>query len=420
MFPSRTSTPRSRPRFTRLISLLFRAIAICLLLAITVGLCISNESTYRALQQFINCVHHLFSNIPPEEEPLQTVSSIFHSPETFKRNYEEMERRFKIFVYPDGDPNTYFHTPKSLSGKYASEGYFFKNIKETQFLTHDPEMAHLFFIPISCHKMRAQGLSYENMTRTVKEYVESLMVKYPFWNRTLGADHFFVTCHDIGLKATLGVPHLVKNSIRVVCYPGDYDDGYIPRKDFTLPHIIQPFALPAAVFDPDNRTTLGFWTGSSKSELRDKLVSAWQSDKDLDIQTNRMNRNSTGNMSHLILDKFNKAKFCICPGSTSQLHGSRIALSIHHGCVPVILSDHYDLPFNEILDWTKFSVIIKEDEIQELKRLLQGLSYGRFRFLHYNTIQVQRHLQWNSPPIQYDAFHMVMYQLWLRRHVTKY
>lgn len=82
------------------------------------------------------------------------VSSIFHSPAVFKLNYAEMERRFKIFVYPDGDPNTYYHTPMSLSGKYASEGYFFKNIRESRFLSNDPEEAHLFFIPISCHKMR--------------------------------------------------------------------------------------------------------------------------------------------------------------------------------------------------------------------------------------------------------------------------
>ncbi|XP_007042815.2 PREDICTED: probable glycosyltransferase At5g20260 [Theobroma cacao] len=342
-------------------------------------------------------------------EPLPE-TAIFHSPEVFKLDYAEMERRFKIFLYPDGDPNMYYHTPRSLSGKYTSEGYFFKNIRESRFLTNDPESAHLFFIPISCHKMRGKGLSYENMTRTVQEYVESLMVKYPFWNRTLGADHFFVTCHDIGLKATVGVAHLVKNSIRVACTSGD-DDGYIPHKDFPLPQIVQPFSLPAARFDPENRYTSGFWAGS-KSELRRELVSAWQNDTELDIQSNYMI-----NVSHL--EKFNTAKFCMCPG-WSDVHGSRIALSIHHGCVPAIMSGHHDLPFNDILDWSKFSIIIKEDEVQQIKHILERISYDRFKSLHYNTVQVQRHLQWNSPPIKYDAFHMVMYQLWQRRHVTKY
>lgn len=67
-----------------------------------------------------------------------------------------MMRSFKVFVYPDGDPNTYFQTPRKLTGKYASEGYFFQNIQESSFRTDDPEKADLFFIPISCHKMRGK------------------------------------------------------------------------------------------------------------------------------------------------------------------------------------------------------------------------------------------------------------------------
>lgn len=100
-----------------------------------------------------------------------------------------------------------------------------------------------------------QGISYGNMTIIVRDYVESLMSKYPYWNRTLGADHFFVTCHDVGVRATEGLPNLVKNSIRVVCSPS-YDVGFIPHKDVALPQILQPFALPAGGNDIENRYLL--------------------------------------------------------------------------------------------------------------------------------------------------------------------
>lgn len=94
---------------------------------------------------------------------------------------------------------------------------------------------------IFCNEM--QGTSYENMTIIVQNYVEGLISKYPYWNRTLGADHFFVTCHDVGVRATEGLPLLVKNSIRAVCSPS-YDVGFIPHKDIALPQVLQPFALP--------------------------------------------------------------------------------------------------------------------------------------------------------------------------------
>lgn len=83
-------------------------------------------------------------------------TDIYHSPKVFKLNFEEMEKKFKIYIYPDGDPKTFYQTPRKLTGKYASEGYFFQNIRESRFRTEDPDQAHLFFIPISCHKMRGK------------------------------------------------------------------------------------------------------------------------------------------------------------------------------------------------------------------------------------------------------------------------
>lgn len=102
-----------------------------------------------------------------------------------------------------------------------------------------------------------QGISYDNMTIIVQNYVDSLISKYPYWNRTLGADHFFVTCHDVGVRATEGLPNLIKNSIRVVCSPS-YDVGFIPHKDVALPQVLQPFALPAGGNDVENRYFITF------------------------------------------------------------------------------------------------------------------------------------------------------------------
>ncbi|KAL4369056.1 hypothetical protein GQ457_05G008200 [Hibiscus cannabinus] len=342
-------------------------------------------------------------------------TDVYHSPKLFKFNFEEMERKFKIYIYPDGDPKTFYQTPRKLTGKYASEGYFFQNIRESRFRTDDPDQAHLFFIPISCHKMRGKGTSYENMTIIVQHYLDSLIAKYPYWNRTLGADHFFVTCHDVGVRATEGVPFLVKNAIRVVCSPS-YDVGFIPHKDVALPQVLQPFALPAGGIDVENRTSLGFWAGHRNSKIRVILARVWENDTELDISNNRISR-ATG---HLVYQKrFYRTKFCICPGG-SQVNSARITDSIHYGCVPVILSNYYDLPFNDILNWQKFAVVLRENDVYNLKQILKNISQEEFVTLHKNLVTVQKHFQWNSPPIRYDAFHMVIYELWLRHHVIKY
>ncbi|KAK9109069.1 hypothetical protein Sjap_017129 [Stephania japonica] len=312
------------PNFTSQCSLLRSLLAISALTLITF--------TFLSLKSL---------SFPPTTPPTPTttsqvdISDAFHDPEVFRLNYLAMEREFKVFVYPDGDHDTYFQTPRKLTGKYASEGYFFQNIRESRrFRTDDPDRAHLFFIPISCHKMRGKGTSYENMTVIVENYVQSLIMKYPYWNRTLGADHFFVTCHDVGVRATEGLPFLVKNSIRVVCSPS-YDVGFIPHKDVALPQVLQPFALPAGGNDIENRTTLGFWSGHRNSKIRVILARVWENDTEL-----------------------------------------------------------YVVPKSIVLEL-------------------------RIRFI-MDVYQVQKHFQWNSPPVRFDAFHMIMYELWLRRHVVKY
>ncbi|MQL79022.1 hypothetical protein Taro_011452 [Colocasia esculenta] len=459
----------------------------------------------------------------PTEDVPSSPSYVYRTPELFRRNYEEMVRRFKVYIYPDGDPETYYQTPRKLTGKYASEGYFFQNIRESSFRTENPDKADLFFIPISCHKMRGKGISYENMTIIVQNYVESLIAKYPYWNRTLGADHFFVTCHDVGVRATEGLHFLVKNSIRVVCSPS-YDVGYIPHKDVALPQVLQPFALPAGGNDIENRLRLhicfsGFlgrvcraigpdraelplaWYGTIRHSTyrtgtcppppfvilpspfsprwlpfpllpmlhplsrrpppepqHSPSPQRWHGDPlptprrsppppalPGGLLPHRRRRESEASRVALAAPMLGNHASCpLCsPPQVSQpvrtilgfwaghrnskirvilarVNSARIADSIHYGCVPVILSNYYDLPFNDILDWRKFSLILRESDVYNLKSILKSISDEEFAMLHNTLVEVQKHFQWHSPPVPYDAFHMVMYELWLRRHVIKY
>ncbi|KAL5558053.1 hypothetical protein UlMin_034264 [Ulmus minor] len=166
------------------------------------------------------------------------------------------------------------------------------------------------------------GTSYENMTIIVQNYEDSLE-PYPYWNRTLGADHFLVTCHDVGVRATEGLPLLVKNSIRVVCTPS-YDVGFIPHKDVALPQSSCIFCS----------TILGFWAGHRNSKLRVILARVWENDTELYVLNNRINR-ATGSLTYQ--KTFYTTKLCICPGG-SQVNSARITDSIHYGCIPVLRS----------------------------------------------------------------------------------
>lgn len=111
-----------------------------------------------------------------------------------------MEKELKIFVYEEGEPPLFHNGPcKSI---YSTEGNFIHAIEmDTKFRTKDPDKAHVFFLPLSV-AMLVQFVyvrdshDFTPIRRTVVDYVNVIRTKYPFWNRTLGTDHFMLSCHD--------------------------------------------------------------------------------------------------------------------------------------------------------------------------------------------------------------------------------
>lgn len=37
--------------------------------------------------------------------------------------------------------------------------------------------------------------------------------------------------------------------------------------------------------------------------------------------------------------------------------------AVWFGCVPVIISDYYDLPLQGLLDWSQFAVFVRESKV---------------------------------------------------------
>ncbi|XP_011005595.1 PREDICTED: probable glycosyltransferase At3g07620 isoform X2 [Populus euphratica] len=284
----------------------------------------------------------------------QSTVGVHRSEEFFLLNYEAMEKDLKVFVYPGGNPKTCYHSiDKKLKSNYASEHYFFMNLRNSSFLTENPDEAHLFFIPLSCQPIEDQDALPRYKELVIQNYVRALTIKYRYWNRTLGADHFFVSCHGIGNRATAAFPFLLKNAIRLVCSPS-YDSNYIPHKDVSLPQILElslppegdgmwndstmkslPIQLSPEETHPP-RTKLCFWAGYPSTEVRKNLRVHYKGLEEFEIHFVENAKRA------FVLDKFQKeicrSKFCICPRGKTQVGGVCLAESMAFGCVPVHVS----------------------------------------------------------------------------------
>lgn len=113
-----------------------------------------------------------------------------------------MVKRFKIWAYREGDLPMVHNGPTTYI--YSIEGQFIFEMESgpNPFMAKNPDEAHAFFLPLSISKITDYQYRphhetfFHRMVRVFADYVYVVANKYPYWNRTSGADHFFVSCHD--------------------------------------------------------------------------------------------------------------------------------------------------------------------------------------------------------------------------------
>ncbi|XP_077236867.1 putative glycosyltransferase At5g03795 [Tasmannia lanceolata] len=323
-------------------------------------------------------------------KPLPNLTSPYLSPLTFLPNYHQMLTTFKIFIYSP---------PSNLSFQTPTESLFHSSLLKSPFLTSNPNLAHLFYL----------SLPSQN-PRSISRSIRDLRSQFPFWNQTLGADHFYLSSTGISFESDRNLVELKKNSIQISCFPTS-EGKFIPHKDLTLPPLSRNLHSP--LFS-EKKKFLGFFHGGEKeSKVLDKL----RGDRDFVIESGPLDSVS-------YVENLSSSRFCLF------LYGIEGDLSfgeaLRFGCVPVVITDRpiIDLPFNDVLRWAEIAVFVGGREVKSVLERTCGERYEKMRDL---GIIASRHFAWNldldfnfSQEYEYDAFHTVLYQLWKRRHTIRY
>jgi len=103
------------------------------------------------------------------------------------------------------------------------------------------------------------------------------------------------------------------------------------------------------------------------------------------------------------------SKFCLnIAGDTPS--SNRLFDAIVSHCVPVIISDDIELPFEDVLDYSEFSVFVSaSDAVKKgfLLKLLRGISRDEWTGMWKRLQQIAHHFEYQYPSREGDAVQMI-------------
>lgn len=163
------------------------------------------------------------------------------------------------------------------------------------------------------------------------------------------------------------------------------EDCFDPARDLVIPSAVLPG--DAARFrsfarEPERRELLFVWHGEhANSKSREDVAEGYREVNEtvrLDVirQLSNKEGGSVGGPSMRYSFLMGTSHFCLVPKGRGWWT-VRLFETFYAGCIPVILSDDQELPFEDFLDWSRFSLKWPMRQLEGLHEHLRGLQRDR-------------------------------------------
>ncbi|KAK4859506.1 hypothetical protein QYF36_006658 [Acer negundo] len=278
----------------------------------------------------------------------------------------------KIYVYDENEIDGLKHlmygrdgtisADSCLKGQWGTQVKTHRFLLNSRFRTRKKEEADLFFVPAYAKCVRVNGgLNDKEINQT---YVKVLS-QMPYFRRSGGRDHIFVFPSGAGAHLFKSWATYINRSIiltpegdrtdkrdtsafntwKDIIIPGNVEDGMTKHG----PKLVQPLPL-------SRRKYLANYLGRAQGKFgRLQLIELAKQYPDK-LESPELKFKGPDKLGRLeYFQHLRNAKFCIAPRGESSW-SLRFYESFFVECVPVILSDQAEFPFQNVIDYAQISI----------------------------------------------------------------
>ncbi|XVF09069.1 hypothetical protein REPUB_Repub07fG0059300 [Reevesia pubescens] len=278
---------------------------------------------------------------------------------------------------------------------------------------HNSSQADVIFVPffssLSYNRhSKLRGKEKVSVNKMLQNKLVQFLTTQVEWKRFGGKDHLIVAHHPNSMLDARGK---LGSAMFVLADFGRYPTEIANlEKDVIAPyrHVVR--TIPSSDSAPyDKRPILVFFQGAiyrkDGGAIRQELYYLLKDENDVHfsfgtIQGNGVNQAGQGMAS---------SKFCLnIAGDTPS--SNRLFDAIVSHCVPVIISDKIELPFEDVIDYSEFCIFVRaSDAVKKgyLLNLLRGIKRDQWTKMWEKLKDIVRHFQYQYPSQPCDAVDMI-------------
>ncbi|XP_059643678.1 probable arabinosyltransferase ARAD1 [Cornus florida] len=278
---------------------------------------------------------------------------------------------------------------------------------------HNSSQADIIFVPFFSslsYNRHSKILEKEKVSfdKILQDKLVEFLMGRDEWRRLNGKDHLIVAHHP---NSMLTARRKLGSAMFVLADFGRYPVEIANlQKDIIAPykHVVRTVAASnSAPFE--GRPIVVFFQGAiyrkDGGAIRQELYYLLKDEKDVhfafgSVRDHGINHAGRGMAS---------SKFCLnIAGDTPSSNRLFDAIASH--CVPVIISDDIELPFEDILDYSEFCIFVRSSDAVKkdfLLNLLRGIKRDKWTKMWERLKQIVEHFEYRYPSRPSDAVNMI-------------